>query len=560
MANAVIGNYIHLTGRGYRLYGFYKQSYRGKDINKNKRSPKMNTSEALNDTIGKVKNQIGSEVADIGDIQSTLQGFFNRHQTGTTTETDDKIDELVAKKLNQTFNNKVRISDIDAQTGFIKAIKNDRSALEEYKRSILRTAESKRDKRINPIQGLRIVNEMNSQLSVLKEELESNELSKLTKEISLLKSQLNKLVNIFGLHINMSDKQVEEKMNEEIQKNVKQLGFTNRGLKKQEENIQKRVNNLIKTYFKAANLSKVRGEYLEDLGVFLGAMSGQVALEEITDNMDKYFNEHKLGNKLVKFETNNQFFGLHTNNSWRGQGIHHKEIDEFGYFNLDIDPWYGDGKVDVSLEWKDKPARISMKNYYLETPKMISTGDTNLLYVMQDVLPSFVNHFLNINVAHTAKKNSKGYSFFPDGIEDNSIGEDAADLKRKSRETMMKIICMKTLAGATYGQSTDNTANILVVNDSSTGTVKVFSVAELVDKIAKAQNIQDTKSLSAQLNGESIMSYKIKGRTGLSANKPGPSRNGVERISQILLDMHAIKVHASINSSSMLGFGSRNKS
>lgn len=179
------------------------------------------------------------------------------------------------------------------------------------------------------------------------------------------------------------------------------------------------------------------------------------------------------------------------------------------------------GKIDVSLEWKDKNLGISAKNYNLERYYVHVLSGSSLLYMLQDLDSDFVNHFLNLYAAHGKLEGQKSVSA------DNAK---LAAMKGGILPEIKLILLYKGLTGDTNGRSS---ANLFIINDSSKGKVKVFDMYKLISQIG-TQTIRGIK-----LNDKTL-DEKIKFRNDWEMGSPQ------QRISKLLLDVHARKVSVAI--------------
>lgn len=178
------------------------------------------------------------------------------------------------------------------------------------------------------------------------------------------------------------------------------------------------------------------------------------------------------------------------------------------------------GKIDVSLTWGDKQLGISAKNYDVNYYVHVVSG-SSLLFMLQDVNSDFVNHFLNLYTSHGKLKGQ------------SSVTTDNMTLASRKGAILseIKLILMyKALTGDNYKRSS---ANLFIINDSKTGTVKVFDMEEIMKKI----------------NGDQIRGIKINDKTfneKTTLKNDWAEGSAKQRISKLLLDIHSQKVSASV--------------
>lgn len=174
------------------------------------------------------------------------------------------------------------------------------------------------------------------------------------------------------------------------------------------------------------------------------------------------------------------------------------------------------GKVDVEITWQGKPLAISAKNVSLDSYYIHILDGSPLLYMLQDVDSEYVNHFLNIFASH------KGHS---------SKSATVASYRTAMLQDIKLILMYKAITGDVAGRKT---ANLFIVNDNRTGSVKVYAIDDLIDKIEK-QPID-----GIQLNGKTF-------NTSINLYNKWDNVSAMNRVSKLLADAHAKKVTASLS-------------
>lgn len=184
------------------------------------------------------------------------------------------------------------------------------------------------------------------------------------------------------------------------------------------------------------------------------------------------------------------------------------------------------GKIDVMIEVDEKEINANVKNYRLDSTnpyniKMVS--GTNMLYLFQNQA-RFLNHYLNQTASTT-----------PLGI------------TMQANQIMKQMLLLSSFTGG--GARTDITsgknANVFVINNKSTGTVKVVPIYKLFNMIVNANN---------RLNGIDINlpDGKQWNNTYVRANDYSPSAISAaakQRITTLLQAVRNYKINVSINSS-----------
>ena len=179
------------------------------------------------------------------------------------------------------------------------------------------------------------------------------------------------------------------------------------------------------------------------------------------------------------------------------------------------------GKIDVVMKWNGKDVGISAKNVNLNNRYVTLLSNSSLLFLLSDEPPTFVNHALNILAAHNSHKK-----------DDSSAKATIQSMRPGMIEELRLIIFYKALTGDVGGRKA---ANLFVVNDNKTGTVKVHDVNTIIDRIGN--------NLSHGI--------AVKGVTQSMSEFKNNWYNGSPeaRISGLLANVHARKISVGLNTS-----------
>ncbi len=174
-------------------------------------------------------------------------------------------------------------------------------------------------------------------------------------------------------------------------------------------------------------------------------------------------------------------------------------------------------KIDVIVEWEGKTLNISAKNVNLESNWIHIVSKSSLLYLLQDEDGQFVNHFLNIYATH------------------RRVGSQSSLTASRSAmlEEIKLILLYKALTGDTYGKKA---ANLFIVNDNRTGTVKVYTISGIIEKAASSS------IKGVQANGKTF-------NTSFRLKNSWSDESAQDRISKLLADAHAKKISVSLSGS-----------
>lgn len=269
------------------------------------------------------------------------------------------------------------------------------------------------------------------------------------------------------------------------------------------EKQRKALNELIAKYAAYPAVSLQKGTFFERLIEQVPLVAEQLGIEALTKVVGDDYEE-------VSFDQS-QFSGAFTSTALIGNVLEKTSSSQ--------------GKIDVELQWDDKQIGLSAKNIAIDPNKYqihLVTG-SSLLYMIQDRDTDFVNHFLNLFAKHGRP---------------GAITGAFRTSKELMKDEMKLILFFKALTGANYKRKA---ANLFVVNDSTTGRVYVKSIEGLIDKVAEDIN----KYVGITLNGNTF-NTSIK-----QFNNPSLD-NSKDRISALLMDVHARKVNVSLKPSAFI--------
>ena len=213
-----------------------------------------------------------------------------------------------------------------------------------------------------------------------------------------------------------------------------------------------------------------------------------------------------------------------------------------GDFSLTANASPTQGKVDVIIQANSNSnigntidLRISAKNVDLKLSHgwIHVVSGTSLLALLESESDDYVNHYINIFAEH----------------------KDTADAQlNKIRQAYTKLtnflIAMKALTGevtriSTNGTLVDDSANVFIVNDSSTGNFHIYSMSSIKAKLMEKYIRSSDSALSG---GKNVISVKYsQSRFKNNYVNGDPESAKWIRVSNVLSDVHATKVSASIN-------------
>lgn len=173
------------------------------------------------------------------------------------------------------------------------------------------------------------------------------------------------------------------------------------------------------------------------------------------------------------------------------------------------------GKIDVSIEVDEKEINANIKNYRLNSTKPYDikmVRGTNMLYLFQNQ-SRFLNHYLN----QTASTSPLGVTM-------------------QANQIMKQMLLLSSFTGG--GARTDITsgkqANVFVINNKSTGTVKIVPIYKLFDTI-----IRNNKKLNGvDINLPDGQQWN---NTYIKATDYSPSATSIAAVKRITTLLQAVR-------------------
>ena len=135
-------------------------------------------------------------------------------------------------------------------------------------------------------------------------------------------------------------------------------------------------------------------------------------------------------------------------------------------------------KIDVILTWNDKKLNVSAKNLNFSgkdaSPYVHLVSGASLLALISTMDTNFVNHYLNLFSLHRRNVyKENGY-------------EEKIDTRFKylpQAHAAKTIVAESLLISAFIGYKQEDKANIFIVNDNTTGRVKVYNIIDLIERL-----------------------------------------------------------------------------
>ena len=517
---AKIGNYVHLNYKNYLKYSLNTPES-GKEETPNIQKIFNQQTEAIYEN-----SKIKKENIKIQELEDLLNFYFNPNKNTKLTSEEENIKkyspyliDAVKKSLGKA-GNKIEVTQelaAKAITGDYDDIlkQADYNFIKYYKKEL-----NERDQ-VHKSSITRLINEL---LRLRGEKIVSNQ----TKKAKELLEKLNKL-------------------DEEWTR----IKTENKGKWIQVKNSE---NN--KTFFD--ELNNLLGELSLANVTQAGGMIGELGVVGIT----------ALANIQTGKEVNNivQYLEEEMSKHVKGQdrskkGLSVENFDVEHYVNLDqvvsgtsyikdektgnyFTTKFTQDKVDIEVEFGGEKILGSVKNYNLANTKFedihLLSGRSVLALVQK--YGDFVNHFLNIAAEH----------------EDNE-GAKHGDFLDKAIIIMKLTILLKALQGVVYAKDRNgqagNTAaaDVFIVNDTSVGKYKVYSINEILDAIGNIDDFLETGNFNKIGSNIDLLKTGDFDEMSRLSNDPVDLNEGLNmadarvRISNLLAQLHSMSLQVSID-------------
>lgn len=479
--NRKIGEYIHLHSVNYREYGINRRSEGP--------SPAFNFNDYKNIILNRIKNTSDVDSKDLEEIQEYLNQFFKGKGDDIDEDTVKLAWEVIKKEMEDEFGNTL---------GSINEITGD---IEKATTASVKNGVSTSLQKIEP-QGKAInISTILKRMQVL--ELSLNHIDDVKKKAELnkeLKFLYQEIKNITGVLVR--DLRSRSKASQISIERTERI-----------DNLISKINTLVKTYATTPALNLQKGELFEFLIAMLPGLAKselQVGMKELEDLVK----ENKKGQDRASVSINLENFTDEID--WNA--VSHKGYVIDNDTKTMVSVLASQGKVDVAITWNDKYIPISAKNVNINSSFGVHVlSGSSLLYLLQDENTDFVNHYLNILAQH----------------DDGEINLPAAHDAAKTT------ILYKALSGKTYGRE-NMSADIFLVNDNKSGTVRAYDIPTLVKKAS--ENLDLYTEITA--NKTDLAKIKLKNEYVESGYK--------SRISNLIAQVHQQKVSAALKPNLLL--------
>ncbi len=523
-----IGDYIHYHLANYEIYGNNKNLII--DVNKD-----INESISKNHTqmLSLAKQNNGKENSLTNELQDDLELALNvskeqLYRTATQLDQDgnnQKILNAIKNHIGAGFDE--AISQIDWNTLNVVSSKEGvvSGANKMYLQSNMKI--STIESRINDL--VNIINELGNNEITNTEEIQ--------QKMDIIKNSMNNFI-AYCKNSLIEDGWENTIINNIQNKNIKQQSYKTKrifNIQSKFKELQEQVNNFISFSLQKPAINLQKGNLFEYFIAYLPLFSLREGSDEINKQLEKIQTAGSI-REDVKINPNYFMDGLISNS---------EQKVSFDNGCLKISPKKSQGKVDVYLTWQEQELRISAKNVRLKDNYFIHIlSGSSLLYLIQELDSNFVNHFLNLS-AH------------------NQIN-DLQLIKKQVIDELKFTLILKALMGGELKGNGRSKANLFIVNDNSTGIhgIKVYNINDLINIISNEmkENKNDEKSA---IQGITIGNERttFKENFFLKNNNLVDGENGeLKRIQNILAEVHAQKINASLSISYLNAYSDKKSS
>lgn len=470
---SAIGDYIHLTARGYQVFGTNRNT---KDKNFNIASYMKEARSKMETSINFFSNAINEEKLE--ELSKIMNEFRNDNYQDTNTQNrynnllSRAKQDIIKKRFdnyNYVFNNNLEIVDQNGNVLEQKGIGTQAAKRLYGKKGGLYLERDKIEELVKKLN----VNEQYFIDAI--QNLDTNKIDEAKKLSEQLEKDWEKLKSQSAKYITDNGIQLPDNLTKGKTTKNKTGIVMGKGL----SSFRDTLNSLISLVAKVPPKYLAEGELFEDELAIIGKMIGGTAINQLN---------FVLGDKSVKMNQYNE--GAFTKNiTIDGQNIGEIKYD-------------GRSKVDVAFSWGKDIIKISAKNIKItddnKMKKWITVvSGTPFLTMLQNIDGILVNHYINIHSYHTEGNFSNMKAITgkqKKGIEGKYYGDRktgpftmAADIN-----DIIKMECfIQGLTGKGYGKSSNDIANVFAVNDKKTGQIKLYSMynilkqmSERIDKIS----------------------------------------------------------------------------
>ena len=481
-----IGDYIHYSAAGYNKYGIYKKG--------SKQSSFYNYNIQKQNLLNRIESMMTFQ--DKTGMEAALNKLLSSEDRS---KIDNEAWNIVLKKMEEEFGS--MIGKINMDTGNISSTSLE--AAKKNNEKMLRANIAETDTYLKTIYNR--LNTIQIGLSQIKDKKKYREIS---DQINMIFKLLNQIIQdgkSKGLTQGLRTQTIDRNMKLSIS-NINKYTTGGNG---EGDSILTIINNLLKNAdLFNININLQKGTLFEYLIAAAPAVAKVEAGNALEKNLEKNFGKVLGGQRdkvTIDFDKNNFLEGLDT------KSIAAQISQRSTFTDTSVTYGYSQGKIDVLVQWGNQTVPISAKNVKLSSGYEVHlVSGTSLLYLLQDEDNDFVNNYFNVIADH------------PDGKVVNM---------NIAHEVVKMTILFKALTGKTFGRDSD--AEVFIINDNTTGRVRVFDMKDL---LIKAYNNLDAYS-KIDANKGPLESLSIANRWANTYQ---------ERINNFIVETIKVKINAAL--------------
>lgn len=524
-----IGDYIHYHLKNYEIYG------------NNKNSIKIDVNKDINQSISSNHTQMLS-----------LAKQNNEEKNSLTNELQDDLELALNVSKEQLYRTAMQLDQNGNNQEILNAIKNHigagfDEAISQIGWNTLNITSSK-EGGINGVSKLYLQSNMkistiesriNDLVNIINElgNNETTNIEEIQQKMNIIKNSMNNFIAYCKSSL-VGDGWENTIINNIQNKNIKQQSYKTKrisNIQSKFKELQEQVNNFISFSLQKPAINLQKGNLFEYFIAYLPLFSLREGSDEINRQLEKI---QTAGSTREDVKINPNYF-------MNGLISDSEQKTSFDNGCLKISPKKSQGKVDVYLTWQGQALKISAKNVRLKDNYFIHIlSGSSLLYLIQELDSNFVNHFLNLS-AHDQINNLQS-------------------IKKQVIDELKFTLILKALMGSELRGNGRSKANLFIVNDNSTDIhgIKVYNINDLINIISNEmkKNKNDEKSA---IQGITIGNERttFNENFSLKNNNLIDGENGaLKRIQNILAEVHAQKINASLSISYLNTYNNKKSS
>lgn len=447
---SAIGDYVHLTAAGYYHHGTKRYNENSSNYYQVPKIFESQRNKIKKQMYTKKQKQLLSD-KEQQELSMALELLMRPGRDNAQKEQLDKIWEKLVQQLDKRFNNNLGQIKRNCANIFSDSVLANHS-------DILKTIEikSKNGQQKKSIYLQTILKRIKIIEKLMADSQNSFQVKKLKKQINQIYKNLSIVSNLSQESLRSTQYKLDE--NNKITIISPDINISNLLLTEQQyDGVVTALNKIIARANGSSNLQK--GTLFE----YMIAAAPIVCKKTTVDNVQEIL-KSVVGDEStsVKIDTSKFFKGVKLENILKGYSY---SVND----NLYVANSASQDKVDVKMQWNGKEIPISAKNVNIQSGRYIHlVSGASLLAMTANLNQDYMNHFLNIVAQHNFSKDTMT-------IQPILLNEAHTSLK--------EILMLQALQGYKTGSQK---ADFFVVNDNTTGRVKIFSIAQLVlDAIGK---------------------------------------------------------------------------